>query len=53
MKDSASATQPSAAMALSRYEEICSSLSVEDLELEVPGMLWLEGKYGLAEEYTN
>ncbi|KAF8885115.1 hypothetical protein CPB85DRAFT_1566945 [Mucidula mucida] len=44
MKDSASPTQPSAATALSRYEEICSSLSAEDLELDVRGMLWLEGK---------
>ncbi|KAF8881734.1 hypothetical protein CPB85DRAFT_1567348 [Mucidula mucida] len=34
MKDSASPTQPSAAAALSHYEEICSSLSTEDLELE-------------------
>ncbi|KAF8900797.1 hypothetical protein CPB85DRAFT_1439366 [Mucidula mucida] len=47
MKDSASPTQPSAAAALSRYEEICSSLSTEDLELHVEGRYWLDGEISL------
>ncbi len=45
MKEFDSPAQPSAATALSRYEEICGSLSAEDLELEVPGRYWFEGKY--------
>ncbi|KAF8881724.1 hypothetical protein CPB85DRAFT_417608 [Mucidula mucida] len=44
MKEFDSPAQPSAATALSRYEEICGSLSAEDLELEVPGRYWFEGE---------
>ncbi len=43
MKEYDSPAQPSAAAALSRYEEICGSVSAEELELEVQGRYWHDG----------
>ena len=43
MKDIDSPNQPSAAAALAKYEEICRSLSVEDLERHVEMIRWRDG----------
>ncbi|KAF8881728.1 hypothetical protein CPB85DRAFT_1567343 [Mucidula mucida] len=44
MKDGESEEQPTAAAALSRYNEICSSLSDEDMEREVAAVRWTDGR---------
>ncbi len=48
MKDGESEEQPTAAAALSRYNEICSSLSDEDMEREVAAVRWTDGMFNLS-----
>ena len=45
MKDRKNASQPTATVALSRFEEICKSLSVEDLQRSVEAISWDEGLF--------
>ena len=45
MKDKGSPSQPTASIALARYEEICQSLSVEDLQRNVEAVAWRRGSF--------
>ena len=48
MKDSDSPNQPTAASALARFEEICTTLKEEDLERQVEAIRWIFGEWILA-----
>lgn len=45
MKDKGSLSQPTASIALARYEEICQLLSVEDLHRNVQAVAWRRGLF--------
>jgi hypothetical protein len=43
MKDSDSPSQPTAASALARFEEICMALRQEDVERTIEATRWISG----------
>lgn len=45
MKDKKNVSQPTASVALARFEEICKSLTVEDLQRQVEAISWQNGPF--------
>ena len=53
MEDTKSEYHPTASAALARFEEICKSLSVEDLQRSVEAISWKKGLFIYSNRNAN